>query len=74
MNKQRGFIIRGLRQRSQPLQILRLALAATRWVERDHPRPGQRLPGRNVTQYQTVIIREPQWRIENQFGKVIFQQ
>ena len=74
MHPQRGVIILSLRKRSQPLQVFRLTLAASRRVQRHHPRPGQLFPCGNVPQYQTVVIRQPERRIKNQFGKIVFQQ
>ena len=61
-------------QRRQPLQIFRLTLPATRRIERDHARTGQRRASRNITQHQTVVIRQPQRRIENQLRQRAFEQ
>ncbi len=74
MNMQRGVIVAGLRQRSQPLQVFRFTLAASRRVQRHHPRSGQRFPRGNIPQYQPVVVRQPERRIKNQFGKIVFQQ
>ena len=60
MHPQRGVIIAGLRQSSQPLQIFRFTLAASRWIQRDHPCPGQRFPRGNITQNQTIVVCKPE--------------
>ena len=61
-------------QRRQPLQIFRLTLPATRRIERDHARTGQRRASRNITQHQTVVIGEPEWCIKHQFRQRPFEQ
>ncbi len=74
VHRQRSGIVMRVRQRGKPCQILRLAFAPAWRIERDHPRPSQRSAGRDIAQHQTIVIRQPQRRIQHQLGKVIFEQ